>query len=195
MKSLLHVVATLLVLPVIAWFWIVSIVSSKDQALTTCSQGLSRLPGLTGCYLRSAFYASVLEEFHPTARLEYGTLLSKCSARIKQNVYVGPYCLLGLVTLHEDVLLGPAVQIPSGGRIHGIDSLDEPIRNQPGAIQRTTIGRNCWIGGQAVVLADVEEQTVIGAGSVVTKALPPRVVAAGNPAVVIRSRETSSQAS
>ena len=147
---------------------------------------------MTGCYLRSAFYASVLEEFHPTARLEYGTLLSKCSARIKQNVYVGPYCLLGLVTLHEDVLLGPAVQIPSGGRLHGISSLDEPIRNQPGKIERITIGRDCWIGGQAVVLADVEEQTVVGAGSVVTKPLPPRVVAVGNPATVIRSRETTS---
>ncbi len=51
-----------------------------------------------------------------------------------------------------------------------------------------TIGDNCWIGGNVVICPGVNigENTVIGAGSVVTKDIPPNVIAAGNPCRVIR---------
>lgn len=51
-----------------------------------------------------------------------------------------------------------------------------------------TIGSNCWIGGNTVICPGVTvgDCSVIGAGSVVTKDIPPRVVAAGNPCRVIR---------
>lgn len=178
-------------LPVIGCFWVISGLTSKDQALASCSQAIAHLPGRTGCYLRSAFYAVALDEFHRSARLEYGTLLSKSQTRIERNVYVGPYCLLGLVTLRQDVLLGPAVQIPSGRHTHGTARLDLPIRNQPGRIERITIGRDCWVGAQSIVLSDIDEQTIVGAGSVVTHPLPTRVVATGNPAAILRHREDS----
>jgi acetyltransferase-like isoleucine patch superfamily enzyme len=49
------------------------------------------------------------------------------------------------------------------------------------------IGANCWIGASAIVMAAVGEGSTIGAGSIVTKAIPARVIAAGNPARVLRS--------
>lgn len=51
-----------------------------------------------------------------------------------------------------------------------------------------TIGDNVWIGGNTVILPGVHigSNTVIGAGSVVTKDIPDWVVAAGNPCRVIR---------
>ena len=51
-----------------------------------------------------------------------------------------------------------------------------------------TIGDNVWIGGNAVICPGVHigSNTVIGAGSVVTKGVPDWVVAAGNPCRVIR---------
>lgn len=51
------------------------------------------------------------------------------------------------------------------------------------------IGRACWIGAGAIILPGVTvgDGTVIGAGSVVTKDLPPNVVAVGNPCCVLRS--------
>jgi virginiamycin A acetyltransferase len=52
-----------------------------------------------------------------------------------------------------------------------------------------TIGAGSWIGSGAIVLADVGRNCVIGAGSVVTKPIPDNVVAVGNPARVISSRE------
>ena len=50
------------------------------------------------------------------------------------------------------------------------------------------IGRNCWIGAGALILPGVTigDNTVIGAGSVVTKDIPSNVVAVGNPCKVIR---------
>ena len=52
-----------------------------------------------------------------------------------------------------------------------------------------TIGNHVWIGGSTVVCPGVTigDNTVIGAGSVVTKDIPANVVAAGNPCRVIRS--------
>lgn len=51
-----------------------------------------------------------------------------------------------------------------------------------------TIGDNVWIGGNTVILPGVHigSNTVIGAGSVVTKDIPDWVIAAGNPCKVIR---------
>lgn len=50
------------------------------------------------------------------------------------------------------------------------------------------IGKNCWLGAGVIVLPGVSigENTVVGAGSVVTKDLPANVVAAGNPCRVLR---------
>lgn len=51
-----------------------------------------------------------------------------------------------------------------------------------------TIGDNCWIGMNAVVLTGVElgDYTTVGAGAVVTHSFPGHCVIAGNPARVIR---------
>ena len=50
------------------------------------------------------------------------------------------------------------------------------------------IGRNCWLGAGVIVLPGVTigDNTVIGAGSVVTKAIPSNVIAVGNPCKVLR---------
>jgi acetyltransferase-like isoleucine patch superfamily enzyme len=51
------------------------------------------------------------------------------------------------------------------------------------------IGAGSWIGSAAVVMADVGRDSVVGAGAVVTKPVPNRVVVAGVPARVVSSRE------
>ena len=50
------------------------------------------------------------------------------------------------------------------------------------------IGKNCWLGAGVIVLPGVSigDNTVIGAGSVVTKNIPANVVAVGNPCRVMR---------
>jgi acetyltransferase-like isoleucine patch superfamily enzyme len=61
------------------------------------------------------------------------------------------------------------------------------VQRQEGAFARVTVGANCWLGNSAVVMADVGDGSVVGAGSVVVKPVPPGCVAAGNPAAVKRS--------
>jgi maltose O-acetyltransferase len=50
------------------------------------------------------------------------------------------------------------------------------------------VGARAWIGGQAILLPGVEigENTVIGAGSVVTRSIPANCTAAGNPCRILR---------
>ncbi len=188
LKTAIFGVATLAALPALISYWIRSPFLGRDRALEGSSQALSVFPGLIGQYLRRAFYARVLARCHPSATIEFGVLFSKAGAEIDEQVYIGPRCHIGLVHLERDVLLGPAVQIPSGARTHGTSDPSVPIREQEGMRMRVRIGAGTWIGAAAVVLADVGRDSVVGAGAVVTDAIPDRVVAAGVPARVLRQR-------
>ena len=188
LKKTCLALATLLILPIYVCYWLTMRLTSADQSLESYSQLLSMFPGKTGNYLRLAFYRLSLESCDPTATICFGVLFSKTAARIGAHVYIGPRCMIGWVTLEDDVLLGPAVQITSGPHIHGIASLDTPIRNQPGKPQQITIGRNSWIGAGSIVMADVGSQTVIGANSTVTRKIPSQMIAVGSPAKPILSR-------
>lgn len=89
------------------------------------------------------------------------------------HIYVGDY-----------TMLGPNVVIATAG--HPI--LPE-LREQAYQYNMPVhIGKNCWLGAGVIVLPGVSigDNTVVGAGSVVTKDLPANVVAVGNPCRVLR---------
>ncbi|WP_182112196.1 sugar O-acetyltransferase [Actinotalea sp. JY-7876] len=91
------------------------------------------------------------------------------------------------ITIGDDVMIGPNVQLLTP--THPI--APGPRRDKWEAAEPITIGNNVWLGGGVIVLPGVTigENTVVGAGSVVTKDLPANVVAVGNPARVIRTLE------
>ncbi|XZE54232.1 acyltransferase [Planctomycetaceae bacterium SH139] len=187
-KALLRAVACLVVFPVVLSYYLASRLFGKDRVLPGCSQWMSLCPGLIGVYLRWGFYRQVLPQCARDAWIGFGTILASPNARIGDTVHVGPFCVLGDVTLEDDVLLGSNVSIINGSRQHGIDRLDIPVREQPGTWPHVTIGRDSWIGDRALVMADVGCHCVVGAGSVVVKPVPDFAIVVGNPARVIRSR-------
>ncbi len=188
MKWAANAAATLVMLPAVASFRVRSLVMGTDRALEGSTQALAGLPGLVGQYLRRAFLRRALTYCDPTATIEYGTVFSQAGARIDADVYIGPRCHIGLVHLERDVLIAAGVHIPSGGATHDFSNLTVPIRLQPHHRSVVRIGAGSWIGSACVVMADVGADTVVGAGSVVTRALPACAVAAGSPAKVIRMR-------
>jgi len=181
--------ATAVVMPAVCLYHVIRRpLFGADRALEASSQAFGLIPGIAGDYLRRAFLARVLAHVAPTATIQFGVLFSRAGARLDEHVYVGPRCHLGLVHLERDVLLGAGVHVPSGAATHGIDDTEQPIRDQPGTPRLVRIGAGTWVGSAAVVMADVGQHCVIGAGSVVTRPIPDYAVAAGVPARVIRSR-------
>jgi virginiamycin A acetyltransferase len=187
-KALAEAVATLLVLPPFGLYQLGRLAFGPEKAFPGWSQFFSLFPGLTGAYLRRAFYRFVFRRCAAGSWISFGTVFSHPACVIGRDVYVGLYCCLGEVTLEDDVLLGSHVSVMNGGAQHGIERLDVPVREQPGAWPHITIGRDTWIGDRAVVLADVGKHCVIGAGSVVNKPIPDYAIAVGVPARILRLR-------
>ncbi len=131
--------ATVCALPWLLVYWLKIPLLGRDLALEGSSESLSRIPGLLGKYLRRAFLACVLAECHPTASIGFGVLFSKVGARIGANVYIGPRCHLGLVTIERDALLAAGTHVTSGTQTHGYDDLSRPIRDQEGTPTRVCI--------------------------------------------------------
>ncbi|KRL53690.1 sugar O-acetyltransferase [Furfurilactobacillus rossiae] len=91
-----------------------------------------------------------------------------------------------VINIGNDVLIAPNVGLYTAGHI-----VDPELRKKPSALQYAlpiNIGNNVWIGAQSIVLPGVTvgDNTIIGAGSVVTRDLPANVVAVGNPCHVLR---------
>ena len=194
-KSAAFWLASLVVAPALLSYHVRSSIIGPDRALEGSTQALALVPGILGQYLRRAFLARTLAFCDRTATVEFGTIFSRTSARIEAYAYVGPRCHLGSVHIERDVLLAAGVHVPSGPNTHGIDDLSTPIREQPGRPITIRIGSGSWIGSAAVVLADVGCDSVVGAGAVVTQPIPDRVLAAGVPARVLRSREANTRLS
>ncbi len=89
------------------------------------------------------------------------------------------------ITLGEDVQVGPNVQFLTP--THPL----EPDERRTGAeaSRPITLANTVWLGGGVIILPGVSvgENTVVGAGAVVTTSLPANVLAVGNPARVIRT--------
>lgn len=188
-KAAARGIATIAILPQLASFKVRAALMGDNRALVGSSQLLSLVPGLPGQYLRRAFLARVLRGgCAASAAIEFGALFSQVGARIDENVYIGPRCHLGHVHLECGVLLAAGVHVPSGPHTHGTDPA-APIHDQPGSLRVVRIGAGSWIGSNAIVLADVGRETIVGAGAVVTSPLPDRVIAAGVPARIVKRRD------
>ena len=105
--------------------------------------------------------------------------------RVGRNVFVNQNCTfydLGGLDIGDEVMIGPNVQLITTG--HSLD----PAMRKTTIGKPIVIGRNVWIAAGATVIGGVTigENSVVAAGSVVTRDVPPNTLVASNPARVIR---------
>ena len=165
----------------------VGFVVGKHRIFSGFSQFLSLFPGIFGQILRRGFYILALNKSSFQFTIDFGTFFPTNNIIIGRNVYIGAHCIISSCIIGDDVIIGSGVHV-ANKNMHFFDKLDKPIRLQGGHRRQTNIGNDCWIGNKAVIMADIGEQCVIGAGSVVTKPVEAQTIAAGNPARVICKR-------
>ena len=104
---------------------------------------------------------------------------------INRNVYI---TARANITIGDNVLIGPGVIINSG--MHRYKDKTKLIRDQGHEIKPINIGNDVWIGANAVIMPGVfiGDGSVIGAGAIVTRSIPPYAVAVGIPARIIKER-------
>lgn len=135
--------------------------------------------------------------FSDTADFRPGAYAISCSKiSIGKRVVIRPGTMLfahptddnGGIVIEDDVLIGSCVHLYSGN--HTYENPNIPIIDQGhDTFRQITLKKGCWVGANVTILAGVTigENSVIGAGSVVTKSVPARVVMAGIPAKVIKN--------
>lgn len=104
-----------------------------------------------------------------------------------ENVYFNFNCVLldvAKIIIGSNVMFGPNVQVYTAGH-----PLDASLRRQGQEFGKTIkIGNDVWVGGNAVLCPGITigDESIIAAGSIVTKDVPARVVVGGNPAKIIK---------
>ena len=143
----------------------------------------------------------------PTEQAKRRELLKVLLAEVGENCYIEPplhanwgrnthlgsnvYANFNLtlvddtdVYIGDSVMIGPNVTIATAGH-----PIDPELRRKVAQFNiPVRIGNNVWIGAGAVILPGITigDDSVIGAGSIVTKDIPAGVVAVGNPCRVLR---------
>jgi acetyltransferase-like isoleucine patch superfamily enzyme len=124
----------------------------------------------------------------PTASFRNGARIT-----LGAGCHIGDGCRLwagdakGRITVGTDALLAPGVFITASNYL---TPAGEPVIGQPRDERDVRIGARTWLGANVVVLAGVHigDGCVVGAGSVVTRSLPPEAIAVGVPARVTGQR-------
>jgi len=95
----------------------------------------------------------------------------------------------GKITIGDDCMIGPYSILRASN--HKFASLDMPMNIQGHTPGQILIGNDVWIGANVTILPNVKigDSSIVGAGSVVTKDVPPFAIVVGVPAAVIKMRK------
>lgn len=158
-------------------------------------------------------HAFIIKPWHveifgtPVSIADHISLIASPDKKIRLTVWADKAPVDG-IRIGSHVLISPGVRISAANSIvirdscmiashayitdsdwHGIYDRSMP----PAATSRVVLEENVWIGDSAIVCKGVTigENSIVGAGSVVTSDIPANVIAAGNPARVVKPLDTS----
>lgn len=134
-------------------------------------------------------YEAVLKELFPDNLGEGSTVVAPLTLMLSSEVKIGkrvvvmPNCLMmsaGGITIEDDAMIAANVQLITNNH----DPYDRPVL----VCKPIHIGRGAWIGAGSTILPGVTvgEYAIVGAGSIVTRDVPPYAVVVGSPAKVVK---------
>ena len=190
-RPLYKLVVAGLISPLAAW-WFIS--GRQNAVFQTIIQIVCWLPGGVGAHVRVMLLRWMgCQCSDDGVHIKMGTLFDDSRVEIGSHVLVGTFCNIGWARIEDYVMLASGVHVMCGRKAHFYDRTDIPIALQGGSNTQVRVGYGTWVGSKAIIMADVGEECVIGAGAVVTKPIPSWSIAAGVPARVVGSRKPNKQ--
>jgi virginiamycin A acetyltransferase len=159
--------------------------TGHDVWFRTQTEIIAMIPGTLGTIVRGVYYHVMLRRCPLGCDFKTGTVIgseAEFGERVQTGRNVGIH---GETTIGDDCMIASGAQIWDGKFSHGISDPSIPFREQRPARTPVRLGRNCWIGANAVVMASIGDNCVVGAGAVVTRAFPADKIILGNPARAI----------
>jgi acetyltransferase-like isoleucine patch superfamily enzyme len=189
-KRTLLFIGVILTLPLIILTWLEKLIEysiiNKRRGIIymSCKEILAICPTIIGEFLRLGYYWAVCTKISPDANLLFGSMLAHRETIIGTDVVIGPFCFIGFADIEDRVMFGARVSVISGKYQHGRP--DQRTASEGEELtaenERIRIGKNSWIGQDAVIMANVGQNCTVGAGSVVYKDVPDNTTVLGNPA-------------
>ena len=114
---------------------------------------------------------------------------------IQKNAYIGRRCKISShtficegVTVEDNVFIGHGVMFINDTYPRATTETGQLQTEADWKVEQTVVGEGASIGSNATILANIRigDNAIVGAGSVVTKDVPPHAVVAGNPAKILR---------
>lgn len=122
---------------------------------------------------------------------------------VQKNAVIGANCKISShtfvcegVTIEDGVFVGHGVVFINDSYPRAVNADGSLQTEADWKVERTVVKAGASIGSGATILANVTigEQAIVGAGSVVTRDVPPRAIVAGNPAKLLRYLEVPAAA-
>ena len=184
-KTIAVYTCLLFIFPCIILVWLEQKLSGREEVFSFFSQMLSLVPGKLGSYFRVAYYMQTLKQCSVNTFIAFGTFFSHRNVIIEENVGIGGYCIIGCAHLGKDVMVASRVSITSG-KVQHIAPNGRITRNV--ALHVVSVGAKSWIGEGAVVMDDVGEECIVAAGCVVSRRIPSKALAGGNPCRILKNK-------
>jgi acetyltransferase-like isoleucine patch superfamily enzyme len=160
--------------------------SARDDWFIFFAQAISIVPGFPGRFLRKAYYGFTLDACPFDCDIGFLSWFTHPQSLVGAHVYIGHHVTLGRIEIGDGVMIGNHACFLNGGAQHRFDAAGNLTAFDRDALTPLRIGERSWIGEQAVVMADIGAQCIVGAASVVSSPVREASVVAGNPARFVR---------